>query len=86
MANILVDNGVSPVDKVALYIPNTDQFPEAYFGAHKAGAIPVPLNLQLGPDTLKYVIQDADVDHMIGIPMLLGGLETDTEVTVMDPE
>lgn len=86
VANILVNNGVSPGDRVALYIPNTDQFPEAYFGAHKAGAIPVPLNLQLGPDTLEYVIQDAAAEHMIASPMLLGGLETDTGVTVMDPK
>lgn len=70
VANMLADNGVEPGDRVALYIPNTKQFPEAYFGTLKRGAIPVPLNLRLDPNTLKYVLQDGDVKHMIASPML----------------
>ena len=76
VANVLVDNGVAPGDRVGLYIPNTDQFPEAYFGAHKAGAIPVPLNLRMDPNTLEFVLRDGDVDHMIGSPLLAGGMDT----------
>jgi len=77
VANVLVDNGVAPGDRVGLYIPNTDQFPEAYFGAHKAGAIPVPLNLRMDPNTLEFVLRDGDVDHMIGSPLLAGGMDTE---------
>ena len=77
VANMLVDNGVEPGDRVGLYIPNTDQFPESYFGSIKAGAIPVPLNLRMDPNTLEFVLQDGDVDHMIGSPLLAGGMDTE---------
>jgi long-chain acyl-CoA synthetase len=77
VANVLVDNGVEPGDRVGLYIPNTDQFPEAYFGALKSGAIPVPLNLRMDPNTLEFVLQDGDVDHVVGSPLLAGGMDTE---------
>ncbi|MEF8808666.1 class I adenylate-forming enzyme family protein [Natronomonas sp.] len=77
VANVLVDNGVEPGNRVGLYIPNTDQFPEAYFGTLKTGAIPVPLNLRMDPNTLEFVLQDGDVDHMIGSPLLAGGMDTE---------
>ena len=65
LANALVEMGVEPGDRVALYIPNEPLFPVAYYGAIKAGAVAVPLNLRMDPDTLVYVLQDSDVDVMI---------------------
>ncbi|MFB6344788.1 MAG: class I adenylate-forming enzyme family protein [bacterium] len=70
VANMLKANGVQVGDRVGLYVPNTKQFPEAYFGTIKRGAVPIPLNLRLDPETLKYVLEDADVDHMIASPIL----------------
>ena len=65
LANALVEMGVEPGERVALYIPNEPLFPVAYYGAIKAGAIAVPLNLRMDPDTLVYVLEDSDVDVMI---------------------
>jgi Acyl-CoA synthetases (AMP-forming)/AMP-acid ligases II len=65
LANGLVELGVEPGDRVALYIPNETLFPVAYFGMIKAGAVAVPLNLRMGPDTLGYVLDDSGVDVMI---------------------
>lgn len=70
VASMLKANGVEVGERVGLYIPNTIQFPEAYFGTIKRGAVPIPLNLRLDPETLSYVLQDADVDHMIASPIL----------------
>jgi long-chain acyl-CoA synthetase len=70
VANALVDHGVEPDDRVGLFIPNTTQFPEAYFGAIRAGAVPVPLNLRMAPETLVYVLQNSGADHVIGSPLL----------------
>jgi long-chain acyl-CoA synthetase len=70
VANMLVDAGVEPGDRVGLLVPNTSTFPEAYFGAIRAGAVPVPLNLRMDPNTLVYVVQNADTDHVIGSPLL----------------
>jgi long-chain acyl-CoA synthetase len=65
LANGLVELGVEPGDRVALYIPNEPLFPVAYYGIIKTGAIAVPLNLRMDPDTLVYVLEDSDVDVMI---------------------
>lgn len=70
VAHMLKRNGVKTGERVGLYIPNTLQFPEAYFGTIKRGAIPIPLNLRLDPDTLAYVLEDSNVDHMIASPLL----------------
>jgi len=70
VANVLHDHGVEAGERVALFIPNTPRFPKAYFGAMKAGAIPVPLNLRMDPETLVFVLQDSSVDYMIGSPFL----------------
>ena len=70
VANMLVDHGVEAGDRVGLFIPNTPRFPKSYFGAIKAGAIPVPLNLRMDPETLAFVIQDAGIDVLFGSPFL----------------
>ena len=65
VANVLVDHGIAPGDRVGMYVPNTLQFPESYFGIIKAGAIPVPLNLRLDRDTLEYVLNDSGADSLV---------------------
>ena len=70
VANVLVNHGVHPGDRVGLFIPNTTQFPAAHFGVIKAGAVSTPLNLRMDPETLAYVIQDAGIDTMIASAFL----------------
>lgn len=64
-ANTLVELGVEPGERVGIYIPNEPLFPVVYYGALKAGAVAVPLNLRMDPDTLVYVLEDSDVDVMV---------------------
>ncbi|MXR51565.1 AMP-binding protein [Halovenus sp. WSH3] len=68
VANVLLDHGVQPGDRVGLFIPNTPQFPAAYFGTIKAGGVATPLNLRMDPETLGYVVQDAGIDVLVGSP------------------
>ncbi|MFB6084944.1 MAG: class I adenylate-forming enzyme family protein [Halorientalis sp.] len=70
VANTLVDHGIEPGERVGLFVPNTPRFPKAYFGILKAGAIPVPLNLRMDPETLAFVVQDAGIDVLFGSPFL----------------
>ncbi|MDZ7730834.1 MAG: class I adenylate-forming enzyme family protein [Natrialbaceae archaeon] len=70
VANVLVDQGVEPGDRVGLFIPNTTQFPAAYFGAIKAGAVATPLNLRMDPETLVYVVKDAGIDVIVASAFL----------------
>jgi long-chain acyl-CoA synthetase len=70
VASVLTDNGVDPGDRVGIFVPNQPLFPQAYFGIQKAGAVAVPLNLRMDPETLAFVVQDAGVDHLVGSPFL----------------
>ncbi len=70
IANVLVDDGLEPGDRVALFVPNTPQFPATYFGVIKAGGVAVPLNLRMDPETLGFVVQDAGADRLVGSPFL----------------
>jgi long-chain acyl-CoA synthetase len=69
-ANMLADHGVGPGDRVGIFVPNTTQFPVSYFGIIKAGGVAVPLNLRMDPETLVYVVNNAEADHMVGSPLL----------------
>ncbi len=66
VANMLQNHGVEPGDRVGLMIPNSMQFPPAYFGVIKSGAVAVPLNLRMDPETLVFVVQNAGIDDLIG--------------------
>lgn len=66
VANVLVGVGVDPGQRVGMYVPNTLQFPESYFGEIKVGAILAPLNLRLDSDILGYILDDSDADYLVG--------------------
>ncbi|MCY9785030.1 long-chain fatty acid--CoA ligase [Nocardiopsis sp. EMB25] len=59
VANLLVARGVRPGDRVALASPNLPYFPFVYFGALKAGAVVVPLNVLLTPPEIAYHLEDS---------------------------
>ncbi|WP_067458790.1 long-chain-fatty-acid--CoA ligase [Actinomadura macra] len=60
VANLLRSRGIGPGDKVALSSPNLPYFPMVYFGALKAGAVIVPLNVLLKPREIAYHLADSD--------------------------
>jgi long-chain acyl-CoA synthetase len=60
VANGLTARGIEPGDKVALSCLNVPYFPIAYYGALKAGAAVVPLNVLLTPPEIAYHLKDSD--------------------------
>lgn len=60
VANLLVERGIAPGDKVALMCPNLPYFSIAYFGILKAGAAVVPLNVLLKAREVAYHLDDSD--------------------------
>ncbi|MDL4775171.1 MULTISPECIES: long-chain-fatty-acid--CoA ligase [Thermomonosporaceae] len=73
VANLLRSRGIGPGDKVALSSPNLPYFPMIYFGALKAGAIVVPLNVLLKPREIAYHLADSDAKALFcfeGAPQL----------------
>lgn len=77
LASGLAQEGVEPGERIGLYLPNSIMFPESLFGAAKAGAVPVPLNLRMPPRTLSYIVEDSDITTIIASKI---------ETNVSDPE
>ncbi len=65
VANGLADLGVGAGDRVALMFSNDYRFIEALFGTMRLGAVPVPLNIRMGNDALRYVVDDSDAVALI---------------------
>ncbi|GAA4842128.1 AMP-binding protein [Saccharopolyspora rosea] len=61
VANLLVERGIRPGDRVALSCPNLPHFPVVYYGILKTGAAVVPLNVLLKDREIAYHLDDADV-------------------------
>lgn len=59
VANLLVEHGVEPGDRVALSCPNLPFFPVIYFGILKTGATVVPLNVLLKAREVAYHLDDS---------------------------
>ncbi|PKK15019.1 long-chain fatty acid--CoA ligase [Thermomonospora sp. CIF 1] len=60
VANLLVSRGIKPGDKIAISSPNLPYFPMIYFGALKAGAVVVPLNVLLKQREIAYHLTDSE--------------------------
>jgi len=63
--------GVQPGDRLALLLPNSPQFVIAYYGAHKAGAIVVPLNPLYTEHELSFHFADSGAETVVTVPMFL---------------
>jgi acyl-CoA synthetase (AMP-forming)/AMP-acid ligase II len=51
---------VKPGERVGMIVGNRVEFLEIFFGAMRAGAIPVAINTRLARDTLKFILEDAE--------------------------
>lgn len=64
-ASRLRELGVAPGDRVALLAANSAHFAQAVFGAARAGAILVPLNLRLSRPELEWQIADCEPSLLV---------------------
>jgi long-chain acyl-CoA synthetase len=58
-AELLLGLGVHAGDRVALMLPNVPEFAVAYYGALRAGAVIVPINVLLKAREVKYLLRDS---------------------------
>lgn len=68
VARGLADAGVRTGDRVALGMHNVVQFPLAYFGILRAGAVVVPLNVMLTEPEVARVLTDSEAKAVIAAP------------------
>jgi acyl-CoA synthetase (AMP-forming)/AMP-acid ligase II len=59
IANALVASGLERGDRVAVLAKNCLEYALLYYGASKAGVVPVPLNYRLAPPEWSWIVNDA---------------------------
>ncbi len=73
-AGALRDAGVARERRVALLMLDTVDFPVAFWGAIRAGVVPVPVNTLLTQETIGYILADSRADAAIISATLVGPL------------
>jgi long-chain acyl-CoA synthetase len=71
MAHCLIDRGLHRRDRVAVYLENCAEAVVAIFGALKAGGMFVPINPQVRPSRLQYILNDCNVRALVTSRRLL---------------
>ncbi|MEV0895367.1 long-chain fatty acid--CoA ligase [Actinoplanes sp. NPDC049802] len=65
VAAALTARGIRPGDRVGLHLPNIPEFPVAYYGILKAGAVVVPLNVLLRGPEITHQLADSGARLLI---------------------
>ncbi len=65
MASALAELGVKKGDRVAIHLPNSTQFPIAFFAAHAIGAVVVPCNPLYVAREMEYQLKDSGAETII---------------------
>src|SRR3954463_2113340 len=60
VAGMLRERGVCPGDRVGIMLPNVPSFPICYFGALRAGAAIVPMNVLLKEREVAFYLGDSE--------------------------
>jgi long-chain acyl-CoA synthetase len=59
LATLLGERGVEPGDRVGVMLPNVLDFPIAYYGVLRAGAVVVPMNVLLKRREIAFYLEDS---------------------------
>jgi long-chain acyl-CoA synthetase len=60
VAGLLREKGVEPGDRVGIMLPNVPYFPVVYYGALRAGAVVVPMNVLLKGREVEFYLKDPE--------------------------
>jgi long-chain acyl-CoA synthetase len=59
LAALLGEKGIGPGDRIGVMLPNVPEFPIAYYGVLRAGAIVVPMNVLLKRREIAFYLEDS---------------------------
>jgi long-chain acyl-CoA synthetase len=59
LAALLAEKGIERGDRVGVMLPNVPEFPVAYYGVLRAGAIVVPMNVLLKRREIAFYLEDS---------------------------
>ena len=74
-ANALVSSGLQLGDRIAILSKNSIEYAILYFGASKAGIVPVPLNYRLVPDEWSFIVNDSGAKLLIAADEYAAAIE-----------
>jgi len=89
LAGSLVDVGVEPGDRVALWIPNVPHFIIGYFAIARAGGVVVPVSTLLGVGEVSHILNDSGATTLIAasvfdeMTLALPELTPDVKTTII---
>ncbi|MSP01650.1 MAG: benzoate-CoA ligase family protein [Acetobacteraceae bacterium] len=63
-AGALTAGGIGRERRMAMLMLDTIDFPPVFWGALRAGVIPVPINTLLTPDTIQYILRDSRAEAL----------------------
>jgi long-chain acyl-CoA synthetase len=59
LATLLSEKGIEPGDRIGVMLPNVPDFPVAYYGVLRAGAVVVPMNVLLKRREIAFYLEDS---------------------------
>jgi 4-hydroxybenzoate-CoA ligase len=62
--------GLRPEDRLLLLLPDTVDYPVAFWGAIRAGIVAIPLNTMLAPDVYAYIMADSRATTLVAAASL----------------
>jgi long-chain acyl-CoA synthetase len=65
LATLLEQKGVERGDRVGVMLPNVPEFPVAYYGVLRAGAIVVPMNVLLKQREIAFYLEDSGAEVLL---------------------
>jgi acyl-CoA synthetase (AMP-forming)/AMP-acid ligase II len=65
LANVLIQNGITPGARIGIIHHNCHIFLESYFAAAVSNSILTPINYRLSADELNYILQDSGAEVLI---------------------
>ncbi len=65
LATLLAARGIEPGDRVGVMLPNVPEFPVAYYGVLRAGAVVVPMNVLLKRREIAFYLGDSGAELLL---------------------
>lgn len=84
VARGLVAQGFGPGDRVGVYCSNRLEFLEVFYGAMRAGVLPVMMGILQPKDTIAWIVADAGVKLVFCEAALRDNLPADTPAVAVD--
>jgi acyl-CoA synthetase (AMP-forming)/AMP-acid ligase II len=75
IANALIGSGLQLGDRIAILAKNCIDYVLLYYGAAKAGVVPVPLNYRLAPREWSYILGDAEAKLLVARGEYVGSID-----------